>query len=195
MLAGMVSLGFAVVAPLIGQPVMMAFPFEDAIGREPTRIMVNIGIVYRTDLAGELTFEGSSAVTVMLHLAGILGFLVTALSAIGVLRILVDQVGHGRPFDGMIGTRLIRSGFLLCAYPFYTLALSTAWHFYLLNLDERLDKGFASWLDVAFGRTDGSAVLLPEFQPWLIVIGTVLVIIGRASRTGAAIQQDSDEIV
>jgi len=184
---------FAVVAPLVGQPLDTGFSVActgDA-GR---------GCVAETGLAearltldrGDLTLAAPSPAATLLRVAdvGLTGGFWIAL--IWLLRRFSRHVGTGRPFSRETTRQLGRAGVLLLVFPVWELVRSAFWQAIVVL---QQPEGGILIHTFADAPQSGAVRLLPEFSPGLAIAGLVLLVIARAFSIGVEVQRDSDEVV
>ncbi len=188
-----IALAFAVVAPLVGQPLDAGFSVACATpGAPPCSVEPGTDGARFTLHEGELTLTSSSLAATLLRVLDVAltgGFWI---ALTGLLRRFTRHASGGRPFTPATARQLTWTGLLLLAFPLWELIRSALWQLIVVMeqpLSGRLIHTFTT------APAPDAISLLPEFSPGLAVAGLVLLVIARAFAVGVEVQRDSDEIV
>lgn len=184
---------FAVVAPLVGQPLDTGFSVACTMD-EGRGCAAEAGLAdARLTLdRGDMTLPASSPAATLLRVTdvGLTGGFWIAL--LWMLRRFSQHVGTGRPFSRDATRQLGRAGVLLLGFPVWELVRSALWQSIVILQQPEDGVLIHTFADAP---QSGALRLLPEFSPGFALAGLVLLVIAQAFRIGVEVQRDSDEVV
>jgi hypothetical protein len=189
-----ISAAFAVVAPLVGQPLITSWPATTNHSRVLELPLNGIGSATARLDQGVVAFESANWISALLKMTDVVvmgGLFVLFLTK---LRNFALDVSLGRPFTGKGALRFRHLAYILFCIPAWQLVDAVLWQSLLLY--NNVSGGTA--LVSTFSRITGAAEnirLIPNVDITLIFAGLVMMVFGEAVRLGAEVQRDSDEVV
>lgn len=188
-----VAAAFAIIAPLVGQPLITGFPVAcvDA-ANSVCALEREAGAAQLVLDRGEIVLPASSLDATVLRVVDVAitgGF---AIVLIWLLRRFVRDAASGRPFTAGSTHSLARAGVLLMACPVWQLLRSALWQMSVIaHQGEQV-----TLIHTLAPAPDHAALrLLPEFSPEAVIAGLILLVVSRAFGVGVEVQRDSDEVI
>jgi hypothetical protein len=192
-LATLITGAFAIVAPMVGQPLETGFSVACADGPSSAcSVSREAGpATLRLD-RGDIVLPAATADATLLRIVDVAltgGF---SIAVIWLLRRFSRDVAGGRPFTRTATRSLTWSATLLMVYPLWQMLRSGLWQLIVLA---RQPEGGPLIHTFATAHEASSLRLLPEFSAQLLLAGLILLVVARAFAVGVEVQRDSDAVV
>jgi hypothetical protein len=188
-----VAFGFVAIAPVVGQPLITGFTLANELREDDRDYNIEL------NLETELSIREASLTIVFPGLtAGFLRVIDVIISGgiviftLYILRQFFRNMFGDRPFSHQSTAKLSIVGVLLILFPVWQLTRSFAWQSILFHFTGPTPKVIPMF-GSRFSETQWR--ILPEVDPFIALVGLVLLVMAKAFRIGTEIQQDNDEIV
>lgn len=189
-----IAVAFAVVAPLVGQPLITSWPIATNQPRIVDLPPNALGSVTARLDQGVVAFDSAHWTSALLKAADVAVTGGLCLLFLTKLRAFASDVSLGRPFTETGARRFQHLGLILFGVVAWQIVDAVLWQALLLG-----DPGPGRPLLVStFAKVDAASEqirIVPRIDVTLIFAAAFMTVIGKAIRLGAEVQRDSDEIV